>query len=340
MDLDSPWDNNSRHGYHRSQRGSAPRSSNHQRERQLPRGPRRDRRGSPVRSRPLHTSSPRSIQSARSSAPTTRTGINARLGSGSPSILDRLGSRSGRPIQKAGPTIKNLTTAALRQQAKDRQSPPAPAKEARSHYPSAAADPSQIFITKRVGRRDRDQNVQLLAQPNAPYYPQTAQHQEQPQPASGMSSFFTHTNTAAPQISPMEHTSNPMSIHNTSFTGLSIRGEAGPAYVLISNLDRHATEADLATACSRFGKVTACDVFYDRHGYSLGEAEVEFETKASALQCIRVLDNESVDGKTIHVTLRERPVSKNMQANAQQRNPTVRSTLAGGIFGGKMYSDQ
>lgn len=52
------------------------------------------------------------------------------------------------------------------------------------------------------------------------------------------------------------------------------------------------------TACSQFGEVIGCEVFYDRTGRSVGEAEVEFATKAAALDCIAKLDNESADGKS------------------------------------------
>jgi RNA recognition motif-containing protein len=51
------------------------------------------------------------------------------------------------------------------------------------------------------------------------------------------------------------------------------------------------------TACSQFGEVIGCEVFYDRTGRSVGEAEVEFATKVAALDCIAKLDNESADGK-------------------------------------------
>lgn len=44
----------------------------------------------------------------------------------------------------------------------------------------------------------------------------------------------------------------------------------------------------------------------DASGRSFGEAEVEFATKAAALECIRKLDNEIADGRVLRATLRER----------------------------------
>lgn len=49
------------------------------------------------------------------------------------------------------------------------------------------------------------------------------------------------------------------------------------------------------------------EVLLDASGRSFGEAEVEFATKAAALECIRKLDNEIADGRVLRAVLRDRP---------------------------------
>ncbi|KAI9300414.1 hypothetical protein BJ944DRAFT_209188 [Cunninghamella echinulata] len=124
-----------------------------------------------------------------------------------------------------------------------------------------------------------------------------------------------------------------LSGNNTSL--YSIRGESGPTSVIISNLDPQANAADVTTACSQFGEVTACEVFKDRSGRSIGEAEVEFSTKAAALDCIAKLDNEIADGQVLRVILREKPVIPATQIRSQ-----LSSNIRTFPSSGKLYADQ
>jgi len=83
-----------------------------------------------------------------------------------------------------------------------------------------------------------------------------------------------------------------------------------------------------------YGDVEEVDMHYDKHGYFTGEAQVKFATKASALQCIRILDNKPVDGRVLNVTLRERPATDHVpqqhfqQQQQHQSIPQMRSPLA------------
>ena len=53
----------------------------------------------------------------------------------------------------------------------------------------------------------------------------------------------------------------------------------------------------MKVACESFGSILHCEVLRDRFGNSFGEAEIEFSTKAAALDCISKLDNALADGK-------------------------------------------
>ncbi|KAI9494389.1 hypothetical protein BDB00DRAFT_787227 [Zychaea mexicana] len=141
--------------------------------------------------------------------------------------------------------------------------------------------------------------------------------------------------------------------------GISIRGESGPGIVVISNLDPGANAEDVKTACQQFGPVVRCDVMVDHAGRSFGEAEVEFGTKAAALDCVSKLDNEVADGRVLRAVLRSRPGPQPMVSSPSQQqqhgvpagpasfaSQTLRSVIAPTRSGytsaasGKMYSDQ
>ncbi|KAI8139370.1 hypothetical protein BJV82DRAFT_626983 [Fennellomyces sp. T-0311] len=192
-------------------------------------------------------------------------------------------------------------------------------------------DPSQIVITKSVRRNEE------------------AAPQQQQQQARG----------------PVFHANNDSGVKNTSFNirglsgGISIRGESGPAIVVISNLDPGANAQDVKTACQQFGPVVRCDVLVDHAGRSFGEAEVEFSSKAAALDCVSKLDNEIADGRILRAVLRNRPSAPPPPMHHHHPHPqaisagpanfasqTLRSVIAPTRSGytsavsGKMYSDQ
>ncbi|KAJ1651108.1 hypothetical protein GGF38_005667, partial [Coemansia sp. RSA 25] len=54
---------------------------------------------------------------------------------------------------------------------------------------------------------------------------------------------------------------------------ISIRGEAGPATVFISNLDSEASPEDVMTCFKQFGAIKNCTLLYDRTGKASGHAE-------------------------------------------------------------------
>ncbi|KAI7883757.1 hypothetical protein K492DRAFT_143530 [Lichtheimia hyalospora FSU 10163] len=173
---------------------------------------------------------------------------------------------------------------------------------------SSKLDPSQIVITKSTGRRGGNED-------NAPRYGSPVARHDRREYGSSSSRLMetSPTMVTASHRQQQQQQQQPSSFNirglsgSGSGNGLSIRGEAGPSIVLISNLDPGANAEDVKTACSQFGRVYRTEVMLDASGRSFGEAEVEFASKAAALECIRKLDNEIADGRILRATLRDRP---------------------------------
>ncbi|KAI8340569.1 hypothetical protein BC941DRAFT_370878 [Chlamydoabsidia padenii] len=239
-------------------------------------------------------------------------------------ILGRLGPSGIQRQSKVNmkqPQRLQLTTAALRSKSRNGTLPKALDKPSKTSTlsTSSATTPnaSNIVITKHVsGRLDYDGQQQQYSSVYERYQPSQQPTMIQQQPIRQETNFAIR-GLSAPS------------------PGISIRGESGPASVLISNLDREANSDDVRTACSQFGDVIGCEVFYDRRGRSVGEAEVEFASKASALDCIAKLDNESADGQILRVILRERPTNKYVKP--QETRPIMASAI--NYPTGKMYAD-
>ncbi|KAI9019529.1 hypothetical protein CLU79DRAFT_757674 [Phycomyces nitens] len=193
-------------------------------------------------------------------------------------------------------------------------------------------DPSRIVITKAVTRRlpmnlmvDQDSNLDQGGMGRV---------RRQPMPRE--------MPLGAPQ-QPLYHPPNYAIrglSHQSPGRGLSIRGESGPAVVLISNLDPGANAEDVKTACAYFGHILQSNILLDRSGRSHGEAEVEFAHKASALDCVAKMDNGIADGRVLRVMLRN-----NRMTPASLMPPipqSVRSEIpnrSGYTSNAKSYSD-
>ncbi|KAJ2780066.1 hypothetical protein GGI15_003673 [Coemansia interrupta] len=83
----------------------------------------------------------------------------------------------------------------------------------------------------------------------------------------------------------------------------SIKGEAGPASIFISNLDTGASAGDVTSCFKQFGAIKACTLLYDRNGKPSGHAELTFSSKASAMEAVAKFDNAMADGRRLSVRL-------------------------------------
>ncbi|KAI9488613.1 hypothetical protein BDB00DRAFT_847588 [Zychaea mexicana] len=198
---------------------------------------------------------------------------------------------------------------------------------------SSTIDPSSIVITKKVSRNNSNGNNNYISNNN-----HNNGNRNNRNINNGRMNPFIPTGPAAeargPSAGPV--TQRGLSIRGASYgaasssmfangsDGFNIRGESGPAIVLISNLDPGANADDIRMICAQFGQVSHCEVAVDQTGRSFGEAEVEFVQKQSALDCINKLDNEVADGRIVRAILRSRPSGM----SGGYMNQSVRSVIA------------
>ncbi|KAG2219991.1 hypothetical protein INT45_001890 [Circinella minor] len=185
---------------------------------------------------------------------------------------------------------------------------------------SSSVKPSDIVITKKVPRNNNNNNNFNKNSGRINQYPQ------------GIPSTRIPTQMATKRgfaIRGSSYGSSSM-MYNGVSNGISIRGESGPAIVLISNLDPGTNAEDIRMICLQFGQVSNCDIAVDQMGRSVGEAEVEFVHKQSALDCINKLDNEVADGRILRVILRDRPTGVlNGYMNQTVRSAVIAPTRSG-----------
>ncbi|KAJ1665482.1 hypothetical protein IW140_003194 [Coemansia sp. RSA 1813] len=84
---------------------------------------------------------------------------------------------------------------------------------------------------------------------------------------------------------------------------ISIKGEAGPATVFVSNLDTEASADDVKTCFKQFGTIKNCTLLYDHSGRASGHAEITYVAKAAADEAVANLNNALADGRTLSVRL-------------------------------------
>ncbi|KAJ2800888.1 hypothetical protein H4R20_003894 [Coemansia guatemalensis] len=84
---------------------------------------------------------------------------------------------------------------------------------------------------------------------------------------------------------------------------ISIKGEAGPAAVFISNLDPEASTEDVKTCFKQFGTVRDCTLLYDSNGKASGHAQVTYTVKPAAEEAVAKLNNALADGRRLSVNL-------------------------------------
>ncbi|KAJ2550694.1 hypothetical protein EV175_003971 [Coemansia sp. RSA 1933] len=84
---------------------------------------------------------------------------------------------------------------------------------------------------------------------------------------------------------------------------ISIKGEAGPATVFVSNLDTEASAEDVRTCFKQFGTIKSCTLLYDNGGRASGHAEITYVAKAAADEAVANLNNALADGRTLSVRL-------------------------------------
>ncbi|RUP45957.1 hypothetical protein BC936DRAFT_147521 [Jimgerdemannia flammicorona] len=130
-------------------------------------------------------------------------------------------------------------------------------------------------------------------------------------------------------------------------TEFSIKGEAGPASIVITNLDPGAIADDVKTAFLELGDILTCTLRYDQAGRSIGTADIQFAQKASALAAIKKYDNAIADGRVLKVQLKTAsakasPVSGTTASYraAAASSPRVQQETLSPASLGTLYSDR
>ncbi|KAJ2055288.1 hypothetical protein GGI17_006690 [Coemansia sp. S146] len=113
---------------------------------------------------------------------------------------------------------------------------------------------------------------------------------------------------------------------------ISIRGEAGPATVFISNLDSEASSEDVMTCFKQFGAVKNCTLLYDRMGKASGHAEVTYAAKQAAEEAAAKLNNALADGRRLSVQLvkgASQPPAQGQSSAQGQQQQQGQSSMGG-----------
>ncbi|KAJ2707866.1 hypothetical protein FB645_000430 [Coemansia sp. IMI 203386] len=100
-------------------------------------------------------------------------------------------------------------------------------------------------------------------------------------------------------------------------SNISIKGEAGPATIFISNLDTDASAEDVKICFKQFGAIKDCTLLYDHTGKASGHAEVTFSSKAAAEGAAAKLNNVLADGRRLSVRILPASQSRVSQRPAQ-----------------------
>lgn len=82
---------------------------------------------------------------------------------------------------------------------------------------------------------------------------------------------------------------------------LTVKIEENKTRLIVTNLHKEVTDAELKELFEQMGKVKRCGIHYDDSGKSKGEADVEYEKSEDAYKAIEYLNYAEVEGEIMTV---------------------------------------
>ena len=90
--------------------------------------------------------------------------------------------------------------------------------------------------------------------------------------------------------------------------------------VKISNMSYKTTSATIARTCGAFGPMLDVNLILDGNGQSSGRAYVVFEDHETAMSCAEKMNQKSLEGRTLYVSLASKSGRKSFDPSKKQDN--------------------
>jgi hypothetical protein len=122
-------------------------------------------------------------------------------------------------------------------------------------------------------------------------------------------------------------------------TQFSIKGESGPATIVISNLDPGVIADDVKLSFMQVGEILTCTLKSTNRAAG-ATAEIQFARKADALIAINKFDNALADGRVLKVDLKLPGGAQSPSTASSTLRPTPPQASSSSGSTSKLYSDQ
>jgi len=213
-------------------------------------------------------------------------------------------------------------------------------RDLRSKSQAKLLSPASIIISKAVG--DATSSIAGRITPNATGLGLKTRH------GPSTSTSPTHfTSMIADRLSlpmgrgtaePKKKSVNIRGAAGGKMTQFSIKGESGPATIIVSNLDPGLVADDVKMSFMQVGEILTCTLKSTNRAAS-ATAEIQFARKADALVAISKFDKALADGRVLKVDLKS-PGGHLPGTASSSLRPTPPQASSNSGNTSKLYSDQ